>query len=74
MLLVWLWGRDLIPGLRRIDPADYPIAVGALAALIVFLWPLRASMSFFSNWNATLFWLMLGLALALCAPRPQRQP
>jgi len=25
-------------------------------------------MSFFSNWNATLFWLMLGLALA--APRP----
>ena len=38
------------------------------AALLVFLWPLRSSMSFFSNWNAILFWLMLGLALALCAP------
>jgi hypothetical protein len=39
-----------------------------LAALLVFLWPLRSSMSFFSNWNAILFWLMLGLALAICAP------
>jgi hypothetical protein len=31
-------------------------------------------MSFFSNWNAILFWLMLGLALALCAPRTGRRP
>jgi O-antigen ligase len=69
LVLLLLWGRDLVKGLRRIATEDYPIAVGALAALIVFLWPLRASMSFFSNWNATLFWLMLGLALALCAPR-----
>jgi hypothetical protein len=30
-------------------------------------------MSFFSNWNATLFWLMLGIALALCAPRGSRR-
>ena len=74
LALVGLWGRELILGLRRIDPLDYPIAVGACAALIVFLWPFRSSMSFFSNWNAILFWLMLGLALALCAPRPQRQP
>ena len=74
LALVGLWGRDIVLGLRRIDPLDYPIAVGACAALIVFLWPLRSSMSFFSNWNATLFWLMLGLALALCAPRPRRQP
>jgi O-antigen ligase len=74
LTLLALWGRDLVLGLRRIDPRDYPVAVGACAALIVFLWPLRSSMSFFSNWNATLFWLMLGLALALCAPRPRRQP
>jgi O-antigen ligase len=72
--LLGLWSRDLISGLRRIDPFDYPIAVGSCAALIVFLWPFRSSMSFFSNWNAILFWLMLGLALALCAPRPGRQP
>jgi O-antigen ligase len=72
LVLLALWARDIISGLRRIDPADYPIAVGALAALIVFLWPLRASMSFFSNWNATLFWLMLGLALALTASQGRR--
>ncbi len=67
--LLTLWGRDLISGLRTVDARDYPLAVGALAGLLVFLWPLRSSMSFFSNWNAILFWLMLGLALALCAPR-----
>jgi O-Antigen ligase len=66
--LLALWGRDLISGLRTVEARDYPIAVGALAGLLVFLWPLRSSMSFFSNWNAILFWLMLGLALALCAP------
>lgn len=71
LLLLALWGRDIVAGLGRLGAEDYPIAVGALAALIVFLWPLRASMSFFSNWNAILFWLMLGLALALCAPRPR---
>jgi O-antigen ligase len=74
VVLLVLWGRDLVSGLRRVEPLNYPIAVGALAALLVFLWPLRSSMSFFSNWNAILFWLMLGLALALCAPRPGRQP
>jgi O-antigen ligase len=76
LLMLVLWGRDMISGLRHLGPEDYPVAVGAAAAVIVFLWPLRASMSFFSNWNATLFWLMLGLALALCAPRaaPQIPP
>jgi O-antigen ligase len=69
LALLVLWGHELIPGLRMVDARDYPIAVGALAALLVFLWPLRSSMSFFSNWNAILFWLMLGLALALCAPQ-----
>ena len=68
LVLIWFWSRDLILGLRTVDARDTPIAVGALAALLVFLWPLRSSMSFFSNWNAILFWLMLGLALAVCAP------
>jgi O-antigen ligase len=66
--MIGLWGRELIAGLKTVDVREYPIAVGALAALLVFLWPLRSSMSFFSNWNAILFWLMLGLALAICAP------
>ena len=53
-------------------PRRLPDRGRRLAALIVFLWPLRASMSFFSNWNATLFWLMLGLALALTASQGRR--
>jgi O-antigen ligase len=68
LVLIGLWSRELIAGLKTVDAREYPIAVGALAALLVFLWPLRSSMSFFSNWNAILFWLMLGLALAICAP------
>jgi O-antigen ligase len=76
LILVGLWTHAVARGLRAIEPADYLIAVGALASLVVFLWPLRLSMSFFSNWNAILFWLVLGLALALCAPRgrPTRVP
>jgi O-antigen ligase len=69
LAMIWLWGRDLMQGLRMTEAEDYPIAIGALTAILVFLWPLRSSMSFFSNWNAILFWLMLGLALAVCAPQ-----
>lgn len=67
--LVALWVRELIPGLRSAR-ADYALAAGACVAVLIFLWPLRPSMSFFSTWNAVLFWTMLGLALAVCAPRP----
>jgi len=74
LAMIMLWARDLISGLRTVDRRDYPVAVGGLAALLVFLWPFRASMSFFSNWNAILFWLMLGLALALCAPQGAPRP
>jgi O-antigen ligase len=74
LAMIGLWSRDLISGLITVERRDYPIAVGALAALLVFLWPLRSSMSFFSNWNAILFWLMLGLSLALCAPRGAAGP
>jgi len=68
LALVVLWGRALVGGLRRSGP-DYALIAGACTAVFLFLWPLRSSMSFFSNWHAILFWLMLGLALALCAPR-----
>lgn len=70
--LVALWARELVPGLRS-RQADYALAAGACTAVLIFLWPLRPSMSFFSTWNAVLFWTMLGLALAVCAPRPLTQ-
>ena len=69
VLLVALWAKELVPRLDR-RRADHALGVGAFVALAVFLWPLRPSMSFFSNWNGILFWTMLGLALAVLAPRP----
>lgn len=72
LVMIGLWGRELIPGLRP-GAADYALGVGACVALLIFLWPLRPSMSFFSNWNGVLFWTMLGLALATLAPRPPQK-
>lgn len=46
-------------------------AAGPVVAVIVFLWPIAATMSFFANWHAALFWLVLGWALAVTGgPRP----
>ncbi|HEX6144488.1 MAG TPA: O-antigen ligase family protein [Geminicoccaceae bacterium] len=71
LALLGLWGRAIVRGLQRLG-TDYPLALGTGIALLIFLWPLRPSMSFFSNWLAAMFWLMLGLALALTAPRGGR--
>lgn len=48
---------------------DFPLIVSTSASLLLFLWPFLISKSLFSNWNAMLFWLMIGLALALTSPR-----
>lgn len=66
-LLVALWVRELSTAYAGWSAP--PLAVGACAAVLVFLWPFQSTMSFFTNWNAILFWLMLGLALAVCRPR-----
>ncbi len=67
-LLVVL-GIELLRRLRGHDPT-YPLQISAALALVMFLFPFMSGMSFFTNWNAALFWMMLGLALAVCAPRP----
>ena len=72
LALLVLWGRELIPRLRP-GVADYALGLGACIALLIFLWPLRPSMSFFSNWNGVLFWTILGLTLATLAPRPPQK-
>lgn len=63
--------KELSKGWRRERP-DFALAVGSSAALIMFLWPLLISKSIFSNWNAMLLWLIIGLALAIASPRPHR--
>jgi O-antigen ligase len=64
IVLIGLWSRPLVQKLRRRDE-DYALTLGVTIALIIFLWPLRSSMSFFTNWIGAMFWLLLGLALAL---------
>ena len=50
--------------------------LGPVIGLVLFLWPFSPSMSFFSSWNGTLFWLALGWALAAAMPHGQtwREP
>ena len=47
----------------------YGMALGFVLALNHFLWPIMATMGFFSNWNASLFWWNLGISLALVVPK-----
>ncbi|MGI9498425.1 MAG: O-antigen ligase family protein [Geminicoccaceae bacterium] len=62
--LVALILRDIAAGWRPVRP-DFPLLAGAAASLILFLWPVMVSKSLFANWNGMLFWLAIGLALAL---------
>ena len=68
LLVIGLVLRDQSLGWQRARP-DFPLAIGASASLILFLWPLLISKSIFSNWNGMLLWLMIGLSLAITSPR-----
>ncbi|MEE8533233.1 MAG: hypothetical protein V3S95_06770, partial [Alphaproteobacteria bacterium] len=72
LVVIGLWVRHFAAGARhwRYEP----LAVGPVIAVILFLWPVASVQSFFSNWNAALFWFLLGWALAATAdtPRPRR--
>ena len=73
LVVIGLWVRHFAAGARHWR--SEPMAVGPVIAVILFLWPIASAQSFFSNWNAALFWFLLGWALAATAdtPRP-RQP
>lgn len=72
LAIIGLWIRELAHPFRS-GPVT-PAAIGACAAVLILLWPLRSSMSFFVTWPALLFWLVIGLALAICRPRPLSPP
>jgi O-antigen ligase len=72
LLMIGLVVRELRRGWTR-ERSDFPLAVGASASLILFLWPFLISKSIFANWNAMLFWLMIGLALAVASPAALRK-
>ncbi|MFQ5957854.1 MAG: O-antigen ligase family protein, partial [Alphaproteobacteria bacterium] len=66
--LIGLWIRHFIAGARywRHEGA----AVGLVVAVTTYLWPVAAAMSFFTNWRAAVFWLVLGWALAATGDKP----
>ncbi len=48
----------------REPKAETAMMAGPLIAVVLILWPLATSGSFFTNWNEVLFWFLLGWALA----------
>ncbi|MGI9508182.1 MAG: O-antigen ligase family protein [Geminicoccaceae bacterium] len=68
LVMILLILKDIIQGWR---PArqDFPLVAAAAASLLMFLWPVMVSKSLFANWNGMLFWLAIGLALAIARPR-----
>lgn len=68
LLLIALWMRHFIV---RVDNwRREPMAVGTVVAVLVFLWPVASTMSFFTNWHGALFWFILGWALAATSIAP----
>jgi len=67
LALITLWTRHFLAsaGHWRFDG----LAVGPVVAVITFLWPIAATMGFFTNWHAALFWFVLGWALAATGER-----
>lgn len=50
-----------------------PVLFGAFIAVFLKLWPLATTGSFFSNWNASIFWFLFGLSLiAVSVPQKHK--
>ena len=67
LVLITLWTRHFLAR-AEIWRSD-GLAVGAVVAVITFLWPITVTMGFFTNWHAALFWFVLGWALAATGER-----
>ncbi len=68
--LIGLWLSRFRVTLKDIGDLNEDIELKlAWLAVLTYLWPITSSMSFFSNWNAIGFWLVLGWALSTCLPR-----
>jgi O-antigen ligase len=70
--LIGLWMRHFI--LRADSWRRDPMAVGTVVGVLVFLWPVASTMSFFTNWHGGLFWFVLGWALAATSITPANRP
>lgn len=61
--MVSLWVRVAIQELRELR--CNPVFVGLFITLLIRLWPLATSTSFFTAWSAVPMWLMVGWLLAI---------
>ena len=56
--------RFILLNLKNIQNKEYnSIIYGSLFVVLIYIWPIRSSGSFFSTWNASFFWFNFGLAL-----------
>ena len=56
--------RFILLNLKNIQNKEYnSIIYGSLFVILIYIWPIRSSGSFFSTWNASFFWFNFGLAL-----------
>ncbi len=62
VFLIVLWFGKFKQALRQKPPL--PIALGGWITVLIGLWPLSSTGSFFSNWYEVLFWLAASIALA----------
>ncbi|MBI1194966.1 MAG: hypothetical protein GC138_03845 [Gammaproteobacteria bacterium] len=63
VVVISLWGREAWRGLRSGN--ERTTLAGPVIAVTLMLWPVATTGSFFTNWNAVLFWLVLGWALGV---------
>jgi len=51
---------------NKFDYKNYfPVILGNLLIMAMYLWPLKTSGSFFTTWNGSFFWLSLGIILLM---------
>jgi len=67
MLLIGSWLTSIMHGPIRLG--DDGLYLGAVTSLLIRLWPLVITTSFFTNWSAALFWLSVGMAMAYATKR-----
>lgn len=62
VLLVGVWLKRLWDA--ALQPGATPWVLGPAIGALIQIWPFITTGSFFSNWNAVTFWLVLGWGLA----------
>ncbi len=62
LFLIGVWFQHLYRNYSHIK--NDPVIAGLTITLLLQLWPIGSTGSFFNNWNSALFWLILGALLA----------